>query len=190
MGLEIDDAHGRALADTGRLVAGVRDDQWGLPTPCDDWDVRTLVHHIVYGNFWVAPLMGGETIEEVGDRFEGDILGDDAEAAYIASAAAADAAVRADGALDAPAAVSYGPVPGRVYASHRFLDVLVHGWDLAMGTGQDTTLAPDLVTACLEIVRAEPGLAGSGAFGTDHHVPEGADEQTELLALLGRHASS
>ena len=30
-------------------------------------------------------------------------------------------------------------------------------------------------------------LAASGAFGDDHHVPEGASPQTKLLALLGRH---
>jgi uncharacterized protein (TIGR03086 family) len=65
---------------------------------------------------------------------------------------------------------------------------LVHGWDLAVAVGLDTTLRPDLVDACLEVVEPEAEmLAASGAFGDDHHVPEDASPQTRLLALLGRH---
>ena len=37
--------------------------------------------------------------------------------------------------------MSYGPVPGSVYAGHRFIDVLIHGWDLAKATGQDATIS-------------------------------------------------
>jgi uncharacterized protein (TIGR03086 family) len=187
MALDLPGLHADALAETGRLLAGVGDDQWHLPTPCEDWDVRVLVNHIVSGNLWVAPLMTGSTIEEVGERLDGDVLGGDPVDAYRRSASEADAAFRADGAMDAPANVSYGPVPGRVYAGHRFIDVLVHGWDLAVGAGLDTRLRPDLVDACLEVVLPQAeSLAASGAFGEDHEIPEGASPQTRLLALLGR----
>jgi uncharacterized protein (TIGR03086 family) len=101
----------------------------------------------------------------------------------------ADAAFRAPGALDAPCAVSYGPVPGSVYCGHRFIDVLVHGWDVAKSTGQDTSLPPDLVDACWAVL--EPQLAalqGSGAFGTPQAVPADAGPQTRLLAALGRNS--
>jgi hypothetical protein len=47
-------------------------------------------------------------------------------------------------------------VPGSVYAGHRFLDVLVHGWDLAVATGQDYALDPELMQACQQII--EPQL--------------------------------
>jgi uncharacterized protein (TIGR03086 family) len=180
--------HAEALAETDRLVAGVGDDDWHRPTPCDDWDVRQVVNHVVSGNFWVKPLMTGVTIDEVGDRLDGDLLGDDPVAAYRRSADEAGAAFLADGAMDEPALVSYGPVPGSVYASHRFIDVLVHGWDIAVGAGLDTTLRGDLVDACLEVVLPEADeLAASGAFGSDHEVPEDASPQVRLLALLGRH---
>jgi uncharacterized protein (TIGR03086 family) len=188
MALDLPRLHADALGETGRLVAVVGDDQWHLPTPCEDWDVRELVNHLVSGNLWVAPLITGSTIDEVGERLDGDVLGDDPIDAYHRSAAEADSAFSAEGAMDAPANVSYGPVPGRVYAGHRFIDVLVHGWDLAVGAGLDTTLRPDLVEACLEVVLPEADLlAASGAFGADHEVPEGASPQARLLALLGRH---
>ncbi len=186
--LDLPRLHAQALADTGRLVAAVRDDQWHLPTPCEDWDVRELVNHIVSGNFWVAPLMTGSTIEDVGDRLDGDVLGADPVDAYRRSAAEAQAAFGAENAMDSQANVSYGPVPASVFAGHRFIDVLVHGWDLAVGAGLDTTLRPGLVEACLEVVLPEADmLAASGAFGQDHEVPDGASSQTKLLALLGRH---
>ena len=80
------------------------------------------------------------------------------------------------------------PVPGSVYAGHRFIDVFIHGWDLARATGQDPSLDPELVAACTEVL--EPQLAmlqGSGLFGTPVEVPARADAQTRLLASLGRH---
>jgi uncharacterized protein (TIGR03086 family) len=131
---DITEFHARALDATGRIVDGVAADRWHAATPCADWDARGLVNHLVAGNLWAAELAAGGTIEGVGSRLDGDLLGDGPAAAYAASASAAAAVFRRPGALDAPCAVSYGPVPGSVYAGHRFLDVLVHGWDLAVAT--------------------------------------------------------
>jgi len=189
MAVDLPNVHERALEHTRRYVAGVKDDQWKAPTPDDEWDVRALVNHVVGGNFWVAPLVGGKTIEEVGDQYDGDVLGGDPVATYDQSAKEAAAAFNASGAMAAPCAVSYGPVPGEIYAGHRFMDVLIHGWDLAKATGQDTTLPADLVEACFEVVEPQKDLlAASGMFGSDVKVPEGADRQTQLLAELGRRA--
>jgi uncharacterized protein (TIGR03086 family) len=181
--------HRRALDTTGRIIAGVKADQWNEPTPCEGWDVRTLVNHIVSGNLWAAELAAGRSIDDVGDRLDGDVLGSDPAESFDASAKAAGAVFAAPGALDAPCAVSYGPVPGSVYAGHRFLDVLIHGWDVAVATDQDTTLEPALVDACLEIVRPQADLLrGSGMFGSAALEPDDdADSQTKLLAVLGRH---
>ncbi|MBV8986524.1 MAG: TIGR03086 family protein [Acidimicrobiia bacterium] len=189
MAVDLPKVHEQALQHTGQYVAGVKDDQWGAATPDDEWDVRALVNHIVSGNFWVAPLVEGKTIEEVGDRYDGDVLGSDASASYEQSAKEAAAAFNADGAMQAPCAVSYGPVPGAIYAGHRFVDVLIHGWDLAKATGQDTTLPADLVEACFEVVEPQKELlSASGMFGSEVKVPDGADHQTRLLAELGRKA--
>src|SRR5207249_5126323 len=63
--------------------------------------------------------------------------------------------------MAAPCAVSYGPVPGEIYAGHRFIDVLIHGWDLAKATGQDTGLDPELVQVCWEVVEPQVELLRS-----------------------------
>jgi uncharacterized protein (TIGR03086 family) len=189
MDVDLPEVHARALANTHGYVAGVRDGQWGETSVDDEWTVRQLVNHVVTGNDWAVELTGGKTIAEVGDRLDGDVLGDDPGAQYDRSAAGAAAAFRAPGAMEAPCAVSYGPVPGSVYCGHRFIDVLIHGWDIAASTGQDTTLPADLVDACLEVVRPQAeALAASGAFGTLVEVPDGAGPQTRLLAMLGRRA--
>jgi uncharacterized protein (TIGR03086 family) len=179
--------HRRALDATRDVVAEIDRGQLGLPTPCADWDVQALLNHVVSGNLWASELGAGATIEEVGDRLDGDVLGDDALAAYEASAKLAAATFEAPGALDAPCAVSYGPVPGSVYAGHRFVDVLVHGWDLAVATGQDATLDPELAAAAYEVLAPEAAMVrASGVFGDEVAVPAAADAQTRLLAFTGR----
>jgi uncharacterized protein (TIGR03086 family) len=179
--------HRQALEATGKVVAGIGARDWGTPTPCAEWNVRELLNHIVSGNWWAAAISGGATIEQVGARLDGDVLGADPRRAYQRSAEAAAAAFDAPGALSAPCAVSYGPVSGEVYAGHRFIDVLVHGWDLATATGQDATIEPALADACWAVVEPQLGmLRGSGMFGDAPAGEASSDPQTRLLSQLGR----
>src|SRR5207237_10764005 len=165
--------------------AGVNGDQWTSASPNAGWDGRAVLNHVVTGNLWAAELGAGRTIAEVGARLDGDVLGGDPLGAYDASAAVAATAFEAPGALEAPCAVSYVPVPGSVYAGHRFIDVLIHGWDLAVATHQDTRMDPSLVEACFAVLEPQfDQLKASGAFGTDVAVPADADPQTRLLAML------
>ena len=190
MAVDLPEVHARALDRTHAFVAGIDASQLDTDSVCDDWSVRTLLNHVVSGNFWVPELVGGKTIDEVGDRLDGDVLDPDPLSAYDASASVAAAAFREPGAMERPVAVSYGPVPGAVYCGHRLIDVLIHGWDLAASTGQDTTLDPELVEACWEVLEPQLDMIkGTGAFGTDVTVPADADRQTTLLAALGRQAT-
>jgi uncharacterized protein (TIGR03086 family) len=187
MTIDLPEAHARALAGTRHYVTGVAPDQWDRPTPCAEWNLRELVNHVVAGNFWVAPLLAGQTIEEVGTRYDGDVLGADPLEAYDRSAEEARIAALAPRAMAAPCAVSYGPVPGEVYVGHRLLDVVVHGWDIATASGQDVTLDPELVDQCLAVLEPQVDLLiASGMFGEPTEVPAGATAEDRLLATLGR----
>ena len=184
---DIASLHRSSLEATRRTVLGIESGQLGQATPCEGWDVRALLNHVVSGNLWAAELVRGRTIEDVGDALDGDVLGSSPLDAYDRSAAEAAAAFEAPGSLAAPCAVSYGPVPGEVYAGHRFLDVLVHGWDLAVATGQDTSLDPTLVDACLDVIGPQRDmLRASGMFGEERVVPTGASPVDQLLVTLGR----
>jgi uncharacterized protein (TIGR03086 family) len=179
--------HRQALEATGKVVAGIDPGRWGAPTPCAEWTVRELLNHVVGGNWWAAALAGGATIDQVGARLDGDVLGADPTRAYACSAEAAGAAFDAPGALDAPCAVSYGPVPGAVYAGHRFLDVLVHGWDLAVATGQGSDIDPALAEACWSVVEPQLDLLlGSGMFSGASAIVTSQGPSTRLLTALGR----
>src|SRR5215470_11357200 len=184
---DIAELHAQALNQTGRVVAAIKPGQLRADTPCDGWDVHALLNHLVAGNLWAAELAAGGTIAGVGDRLDGDLLGTDPAGAYTASADAAAAVFRRPGAMDAPCAVSYGPVPGSVYAGHRFVDVLVHGWDLAVATGQDASLDADLMDACRQVIEPQAdAFRGAGALGPEVEVAADASAQARFLALLGR----
>jgi len=184
---DIAELHAQALEATGRIVRGITADRWHASTPCPGWDARALVNHLVSGNLWAAELAAGGTIQSVGSRLGGDLLGVDPADSYDASAKVAAEAFRRPGALDAPCAVSYGPVPGSVYAGHRFFDVFIHGWDLAAATGQDSRLNAGLMQACRGVIEPQlEAFRSADALAGPLPVPPGAGAQARFLAMLGR----
>jgi uncharacterized protein (TIGR03086 family) len=179
--------HRRAVEEFGARVHAVAADQWELATPCSDWNVRQLVNHLVYENRWTAPLMGGATLAEVGDRFEGDLLGDRPTQAWDESSKEAVEAVGAEGALERRVNLSSGPTPAGEYVMQLFADHLIHAWDLATAIGADQRLDPELVDACAEWFAAwEERYRAGGSIGPRPELPAGADPQTTLLAAFGR----
>jgi uncharacterized protein (TIGR03086 family) len=132
-------------------------------------------------------LFARSTIAEVGDRFEGDLLGDNPVQAWDSSAEEALAAVAAPDALDRTVHLSFGDVPGREYANQLFADLLIHGWDLATAIGGNTRLDPEMVEACATWFAGMAEVYRSGgAVGPRPDVPADADAQTKLLADFGR----
>jgi uncharacterized protein (TIGR03086 family) len=167
-------------------VVAIRDDQWHVQTPCADWDVHELVRHLVSEALWTAPLMRGATLEEVGDRFEGDILGADPKGAWNqAMKASLEAVEEVD--LNRQVHLSRGLTPAAQYAFELFSDHLIHGWDLSRAIGADERLDEDMVRYAYDILKPfEDGLKMSGLYGPKVVPPEGADLQTMLLAVVGR----
>lgn len=180
------DLHARALERYGQLVHAIGDHQWHDPTPCSEWDVRVLVHHLVSENLWMPPLLDGKTIREVGDALKGDLLGEDPKAAWDRSAEEAGRAVLA-APLDKTVQLSYGPAPAEHYISEVYADLIIHGWDLARAIGADETIDPESVDILYERYKPmEDGMKASGLFGPKVEPPPGADKQTQLLAVFGR----
>lgn len=179
--------HAAAMSEFDRRVRAVRADHWRNPTPCTEWDVRALVNHLVTEQLWAPPLLEGATIDDVGDRFDGDQLGDDPVAAWAAAAAAAREAFAAPGALGRSVAVSHGPRPAEEYCQEMTLDLTVHAWDLARAITADERLDAALVRGVLAFIEPQvEHLADTGLFGPPIAVSDDADDQTRLLALLGR----
>ena len=186
--MDTNDHRARALDGFVTRVRGVRPDQWDAPTPCTEWNIRDLVNHVTGELFWSVDLAAGRTIREVGDRYDGDLLGDDPVRTVEEITPASVAAFRGDHA--AVVDTSMGPLPVDVYLTQMLTDALVHSWDLAVATGQDTTLDPagcqlayERTLAAREQVDAARGV---GVFGPEVPVDEAAPAQDKLLGLLGR----
>jgi uncharacterized protein (TIGR03086 family) len=181
----------RALDLFGQLVAGVRPEQWSLPTPCDAWNVQQLVGHVVSGQRLVARVLRGEPFEAaMAEAREPsiDLLGNDAVAAYRASAEDLLAAFGEPGALERVVTVPAGTVPGAVAVHLRTTEALVHGWDLAWATGLAFGVPAELAESELAFTRPmlERIPPERRSFAPARPVGEDAPTIDRLVALLGR----
>jgi uncharacterized protein (TIGR03086 family) len=184
------DMFAKAQDDFGALVAGIGDDEWTQPSACSDWDVRTLVNHLVFEQVWVPPMLEGETIEAVGDRFDGDLLGDDPVGAWRRASDGSRQAFFRDGALEGTINSSMGPSPARQYLGEMTFDLVMHRWDLGQGLGIEQRFSDDELAL---IEQAQEGMASmadqlvaAGIFAPPADVVDDADRQSALLASFGR----
>ncbi|WIX76097.1 TIGR03086 family metal-binding protein [Amycolatopsis carbonis] len=185
--VEILDAHGQALALFDRAVHEIGPGDWARGTPCADWSVRDLVNHLVVEQLWVPPLLDGATLDDVGDRFDGDQLGDDPVAAWETSAATAREAWLVPGVPQRTVHVSFGLIPAEEYGWQMSIDFAVHAWDLAMALDKPNPIPSDLAARLLEVVRPwVDDWQGIGLFEPPVAVGRTANEATRLVALLGR----
>lgn len=190
---EIADRYRRRADRFETRVAAVRPDQWDNQSPCEDWQARDVVRHIVD--------MHGEMLKPVGESLSpAPSVDQDPLAAYRAARADVQRAL-ADPSLANRAA----PTPAgmtQTVAEHVDQvvsdDLVIHGWDLARATGQDDTIDPDdvaLMWAKVQQIPADvwemmrtPGAFGPGVkvFGPEVEVAPDAPTQHKLLGLFGR----
>ncbi|WP_329192919.1 MULTISPECIES: TIGR03086 family metal-binding protein [unclassified Streptomyces] len=141
-----------AIALAGRTLAAVRPDQYDLPTPCAEFDVRRLSSHLVAVLRRIAVIGRGEDPFSVPSF--ADELSDGAWAAAWAPATVEAEAVWADDSiLTRELRLPIGPKPGAVGAVIYTNELTVHTWDLARATGQQPVWDPALVERVLEVLR-------------------------------------
>lgn len=151
-------------------------DQLDRRTSCDQWDVRTLLDHMVDTQQYFAATARGEEAPLPTPSPPASI-GDDPVGAYEAIRQETLRAHREPGALE-----KTGPGLGIA-----FVDQVVHGWDLATSTGQDATIPDDLASAAFAMIdgRLTDDQRGAG-FKPAVPVPDDATAQDKLLAYTGR----
>ncbi|GAA3723183.1 TIGR03086 family metal-binding protein [Plantactinospora mayteni] len=177
----------RTVAGFADRVGQVGADQWAAATPCADWDVRTLVNHVVGEERWSVPLFGGASLAEVGDRFAGDLLGADPATSARDAAERACRAVADPDVLDRTVELSVGPTPGREYLHQLLAEHLVHGWDLATAIGVEPRLDPAGVQECARWFAERTSMyRDSGLTDPGVPVPPEASGQDRLVAAFGR----
>jgi len=177
----------RAAVRFDDLVHLVAQDQWDAPTPCQGWTIQDLVNHLAGENLWLEALLAGSTIDDVGDRLSGDLLGADPVVAWDRALAAGRNAAGAQGVGDRKVLLGSGPATGEEYLREVGADHLIHGWDLAVALGVDDTLDPELIREVGGwFLGRESAYRDAGAVGPRPEVEHDADPQSRLLAMFGR----
>lgn len=175
------------LSKTAAVVAGVKPDQGSLPTPCHEYTVDQLVHHIVS---WVRIFANAGAGDPQPEDPEGTAVTD--PAADFREAAAK--AIKGYGQLtdDAPVTLSSGSMPAAASVAMMTGEYLAHGWDLAKATGQRVSYTDEEA----EVARTglapllSPEYRGKDMpFGDVVEVSDDASELDRFLAFSGRQPS-
>ena len=150
-----------------------------LDTPCEGWDVRTLMNHMLQTQqYFVGTAQGREVAPPGGAPPE--LLGPDPVADFTRAREETLAVFSADGVIERT-----GPALGIAFS-----DQLLHGWDLSRAIGQSAAMPEDLAAAAYELVHgAFSDDQRQGVFGPELPVPANAPVQDRLLAYTGRDPS-
>ena len=159
------------------------------PTPCGDWDLRTLVRHFLgTSSAFVRagrtgaldpddPWGGNAVLEESGwaDRLAGQV------------AEAGDAWSRPEAWAGS---VEGAKMPATAVGEMGLIELMLHGWDVARAGGGRLTVSAELGAELLRCL--EPTLEQGrqfDAYGRPVGVPDDADAFSRALGLSGRDAN-
>ena len=185
-----------SLADLARAQAAVRAalarleaDDWGRPTPCDEWDVLAVTRHLVVGDRAFAVSLSGSPYDLA--ALTAQVADDRGRPACRrrttpARSPCATRIARAD--PDGAFPTGIGPMPAPAIAELRTIEALTHGWDIARGTGTslgvDDAVAERAIAHSLALMKRLP--PDRNVFGSPQPVADDAPAIDRLAALLGR----
>jgi uncharacterized protein (TIGR03086 family) len=177
----------RSTLAFGTRLRLVQTEHWSLATPCEKWDVRELVNHVVGGAVRYTMLLHGATADEVVATRALDHLGGDPTGSFERRAREVANAFRARDALSRTVHHPAGDRSGQELLEMRITECAVHAWDLSRAIGADEQIDPLLAD---EIWRrlsvAGTRLEQSGYFGPPASASEDESPLTQLLRLAGR----
>jgi uncharacterized protein (TIGR03086 family) len=169
------DRYGKVADAFNERIQGVED--WSAPAPCEGWVALDVVAHLAE---WLPGFFAGWSVDFP-----------EATGEPVADWIAVDATIRA-GLADPEVAARQNDTPlgpqsfEAAVGTFCLGDVLVHTWDLARATGQDEALDPDEVHEIYVAMLPADEMIRGEHFGPKVLVPDDADEQTKLLAFVGR----
>jgi uncharacterized protein (TIGR03086 family) len=150
------------------------------PTSCDEWNVRTLMNHMLQTQQYFVGAARGEDVSPPGGS-PPDLVSDQPRADFARARAETLQTFGEPGVID-----KTGPALGIAFS-----DSLLHGWDLALSTGQDTTMPDGLPDAAYSLIHGQfTDDQRKGVFKPEIAVAADAPAQDKLLAYTGRDPSA
>src|SRR5580698_7446201 len=145
-----------AAAQAARVVKYIPADQdLKAPTPCGDWDLRTLLNHTILWTAYSAEQRAyGKSVAE-------DLMSKDFAAApgfaadYQAQVARAVQAWSDPKAWAGGRSVMGSETPATDIAAMLIAEMVLHGWDIARATGQDYQCSQELANELLQTVETQ-----------------------------------
>ena len=173
--MDLLDLYDRASQWTASHVAGAAE-KLDASTPCDEWDVRTLLNHMLDTQRYFIEAGRGEEASMPSPN-PPDAMGVDPVADFDR---ARNEVLRTYG---EPGIIEKtGPSLGIAFS-----DQLLHGWDLAKATGRDATMPEGLPEAAYEMIHGRfTDDQRKGMFKPEVEVGDDASAQDKLLAYTGR----
>ena len=130
---------GQAIADVCR---GVKPDHLNAATPCPDWTVRQLVSHLRY---WSPVLERAGRKQPVPTEplpdADADLAVDDWHERYAEQLTTLVDAWRDPAAWTGTTRMTGPEGPAPLYGGMVLCELVLHGWDLARATGQNSSVA-------------------------------------------------
>ena len=176
-----------AAGEAASVMAGVPGHPMDAPTPCDDWDLRTLVNHVILWTAYSAERRAhGESVAE--DLMSKDFTADPGFAQdYAAQIGRAVEAWSDPAAWERELGVMGSGTPAADVAAMLIAEMVLHGWDIARATGQEFACDEAVAANVLATVEAQGELFRQyQGFAVIVPVEEGATVLDRALSLSGR----
>ena len=153
----------------------------------DDFTLRDILNYHAYDTAWVPDTYAGKTIAEVGDRYDGYLLGVDPIENYEKFSDDAIEFIRNHYDPDLIVHYTYGDFPAREAIKHITSFRVFRAYDFAKLIGADKALPEQLINGANEHItpRVEEWRA-MGIYKPALPVSEDADAQAKLFAMVGR----
>ena len=157
-----------------------------LPTPCDAWDLRTLLLHVSDSLAVLSEAMRAHHIALAPPPC--DEPSADADPLTRLRRQARDLlGACAAGAEERLVAIADRELTTSMVAAAGAIEIAVHGWDISVACGIRRPIPPDLAAELLPLAPLLiPRATRAGLFADPIPAPESAGPSDRLIAFLGR----
>ncbi|MGO8889945.1 MAG: TIGR03086 family metal-binding protein [Streptosporangiaceae bacterium] len=176
-----------AAAEAATVVNGVPEGTLDAPTPCHDWDLRTLLNHtILWTSYSAERRAHGESVAE--DLMTRDFT---AEPGFRDDyARQIDRAVKAwanQEAWEGELGMMGDATPAADVGAMLIMEMVLHGWDVARATGREYACDDAVAEAVLATVEQQAELFRKyQGFADAIEAPDDATAFDRALRLSGR----